>query len=161
MCLSSPIGVAAWWWAWVVSTGEAPLSGGASGGGGGATEGEVRFAEPQPFTPPQVMPAEADGAARFALVLWSSEGGPAHACAYTQVGEQHQRLGCDVDPATAAQADWVAVTSEVAGAAQPGPGRVFIDFSGSGVFVVCDGRAAWLGAVPVESVDFGAICTGS
>jgi len=159
------LGVAAWLLAWSTSADIEPEFVGVSSESGAVTEGEVWFQQPVSLTIPATLPLE-DGteADRFALLVWSRNGGEERACAYLSNQEHYELVSCDsdggeVDAGDAVAVDYVAVWSDVEEAVRPGGGRIFIDFAGGGVILRCDGATHYLGAVELSSIDVGDYCT--
>ena len=156
----SGIGVAAWLWAWVATVDVEPTSASASTADESYTEGEVWFPSAVSLVIPATLPMEEAVSERYALLVWSL-GGQEAACAYAADGDVYRRQSCDVPVQGPVQVDYVGVWSDVESVVRRPGGRIFIDFSGAGVVVRCDGQTHYLGNVSADDVDFQAICPGS
>jgi hypothetical protein len=161
------LGVAAWLLAWSTSVGVEPEIAGVSSASGDVTEGEAWFPEAVSLTVPATLPLEAGAAPdRFALLVWSRDGGPERACTYLSNSERYELVSCDgdgsggpeVQAGQAVSVDYIAVWSDVELAGRASGGRIFIDFTGGGVILRCDGVTHYLGDVQPSSVDVGAYC---
>lgn len=165
--MTQTLGVAAWLFSFATSTGVDPSFVGASSESGAITEGEAFFSETVALTIPATLPLE-EGVTdeRFALLVWSNNGGAEKACAYLSDGEAYQLADCDdgdngqpLQAGSVVPADYVAVWSDVEAAQSGQGGRVWIDFTGGGVVLRCDGNTHYLGTVDPSSVDPWAYCS--
>ncbi len=155
------LGVAAWLLAWSTSVGPDPTWVGTSSEPGAVTEGEVWFPSPVTLVVPETLPLEEGSQDRFALLVWSLEGGEERACAYVSDAERYGLAACDgaVAAGSSVRVDYVAVWSDVAYANKAPGGRIFIDFTGGGIVLRCDGVTHYLGDVEPSSIDLGAYCS--
>lgn len=154
------LGVAAWLLAWASSVGVEPHFAGASAATEGITEGEVSFDVPVALVVPSTLPLEGDAADRFALLEYALAG-EHNACTYLSDGTKYQRVHCSsaLPEGDTVSVDYVAVWSDVQDAQRASGGRIFIDFTGGGVVLRCDGAVYYLSDVRVDEVDFAAYCS--
>lgn len=165
--MTQTLGVAAWLFSFATSTGVDPSFVGVSSESGAITEGEAFFSETVALTIPATLPLE-DGVTdeRFALLVWSIDGGQERACAYLSNGQSYALADCDdgasgqqIQAGSTLPVDYVAVWSDVETAQAGAGGRIYIDFTGGGVVLRCDGNTHYLGNVDPSAVDPYAYCS--